>query len=456
MKRLFCTLLGLGCLPLLEHARAAPEGVIEDSHASLALRNFYFNQDNRDGDSGQTEEWGQGLRLDYQSGFTQGTLGVGVDAIGLLGVRLDSGGRAGKSGQSRTPSALFPLEHNGTPRSEYSSLGLTGKLRLAKSEARWGTLIPRLPVIKANDGRLLPQTFEGAQLIVKDIDDLTLIAGQLQQAKGRSQTHRSNLSINGANRSRPASATVSAAPTRDSNAFNFAGLDYNVSKTLQVQYYYGQLEQFYQQHFLGLNHNLELPAGSLKTDLRYFHTASSGDNASAAGRTRGYTASGYYGADNGVTGSTRGEVDNRTWSAMLTYSLGGHSFGSGYQQLNGRSNFVQPNQGDGSDHYLITDRQLNSFTRAGEQTWLAQYSLDFAPYGLPGLSTTLVYLKGRDIRSSRGALEEWERDFTLAYMLQVGPLKGLGITWRNASLRTQAGNDTDQNRVFLNYSLALF
>ena len=47
-------------------------------------------------------------------------------------------------------------------------------------------------------------------------------------------------------------------------------------------------------------------------------------------------------------------------------------------------------------------------------------------------------------------------DFTLAYVVQAGPAKGLGITWRNASLRSQASSDVDQNRVFLTYSLALF
>ncbi|MCP6412391.1 OprD family porin, partial [Klebsiella pneumoniae] len=75
---------------------ALAAGFLDDSQANLALRNFYFNQDNREGRSGETEEWGQGLRLDYQSGFTQGTFGFGLDAIGLLGLRLDSGGRAGK------------------------------------------------------------------------------------------------------------------------------------------------------------------------------------------------------------------------------------------------------------------------------------------------------------------------------------------------------------------------
>lgn len=69
--------------------QAVAAGFIEDSKASLTLRNFYINTDNRNGTASPSkqEEWGQGFILNYQSGFTQGTVGFGVDALGLLGVR---------------------------------------------------------------------------------------------------------------------------------------------------------------------------------------------------------------------------------------------------------------------------------------------------------------------------------------------------------------------------------
>ncbi|MGU5369100.1 OprD family outer membrane porin, partial [Acinetobacter baumannii] len=71
-------------------------GFIEDSKATLGLRNFYINTDNRDGHRGTSNsasknaEWGQGFDLRFISGYTQGTVQFGVDAIGLYGVRLDS------------------------------------------------------------------------------------------------------------------------------------------------------------------------------------------------------------------------------------------------------------------------------------------------------------------------------------------------------------------------------
>ncbi|MDH4555112.1 OprD family porin, partial [Pseudomonas sp. BN417] len=73
-------------------ATPAQAEFIKDSKASLELRNFYFNRDFRQDNAPQSkaEEWAQGFLLRYESGFTEGTVGVGVDALGLLGVKLDS------------------------------------------------------------------------------------------------------------------------------------------------------------------------------------------------------------------------------------------------------------------------------------------------------------------------------------------------------------------------------
>nr|WP_288498998.1 OprD family porin [uncultured Pseudomonas sp.] len=436
---------------------------IEDSTAKLDLRNYYFNNDNRESQdrtagngayTGQVEEWGQAFQLNLQSGFTEGTIGVGVDAIGLLGVRLDGGGRAGKNGQDRTPSALFPLESNGDARDEFSSLGLTGKIRFSKTVAHIGTLQPKLPVVTFNDGRLIPQTFEGAQITSNEIDNLTLVVGQLEHAKGRASSDAGGLSI-----ARPSSTLSAGIPVADSNKFYYGGADYKVNKDLLLQYYYGNLDDFYKQHFLGLTHTLALGAGSLKSDLRYFDTSSDGKNGSVAGRADGYIGGGYW--NGGRSNSDFGEVDNRTWSAMFTYSLEGHALSAGYQQVSGDSNFIQLNQGDipggqgGATTYLITDRQITNFGRAGERTWITQYGYDFGKIGVPGLTANVLYMKGDNIKSANGDLKEWERDLTVSYVVQEGVAKGLGFAWRNASLRSEAAADTDQNRLIVSYSIPL-
>lgn len=434
--------------------QAVAAGFIEDSKASLTLRNFYINTDNRNGSASPSkqEEWGQGFILNYQSGFTQGTVGFGVDALGLLGVRLDGGGRAGKSGLDRQPGTVFPLESNGEPVHDFASLGLTAKAKVSNTEFRYGTLQPKLPVVTYNDGRLLPVTFEGGQVTSTDLKDFTLVAGQLEHSKGRNSTDNRSLSIAGAN--------GSSASSRDSNKFYYAGGDYKVNKDLTLQYYYGNLDDFYKQHFLGLIHNWQIGPGVLKTDLRAFDSSSDGKNGSRSGRVDGYVSSGYYGS-----GVTKGEVDNRAFSGLFTYTVSGHSIGAGYQILNGDSDFPFLNRGDGegSTAYLITDVQIGKFQRAGERTWQVRYGYDFATVGVPGLTFNTIYLSGDKIKAARGDQSEWERDISLAYVIPDGTFKGLGFTWKNASFRSglpAAGSsnnqrDQDENRLIVSYTLPL-
>lgn len=425
--------------------QATAAGFIEDSKATLGLRNFYFDRDDKNtaNSNNEASEWGQGFIFNYQSGFTEGTVGFGLDAIGLVGVKLDSGGDS-STPRSRAPGALFPVERDGSAVDNYGKAGVTAKARLSKTELRIGTLQPKLPVINFNDGRLLPQTFEGAQITSAEIDGLTLTAGQLESTKTRSSTDDIALRIGGA-----ASFQGKAA---DSNEFIYAGGDYKITKDLTAQYYYGNLEDFYTQHFLGLIHNLALPVGALKTDLRYFNSGSDGKNGSLAGRTEGYKSSGFWRAGD----SKNGEVDNNTWSALFTYSLSGHALSAGYQQVSGDSAFPFVSQGDGATAYLITDRQIGKFANAGERTWLAEYGYDFASAGIPGLKATVTYLSGSNIDAAESDRKEWERDLRVDYTLQDGALKGLGLSWRNATFRgNTSAADQDENRLIVSYSLPL-
>ena len=221
--------------------QASAAGFIEDSKATLGLRNFYINQDTRNADANTQEEWGQGFQLDFTSGFTQGTVGFGIDAIGLLGVKLDSSaGKHGNPTGANYGGSVFPSDGNHAV-DDFSSLGLTAKAKISQTELRYGTLMPKLPVISYNDGRLLPQTFEGGQITSNEFKDLTLIGGQIEHVKGRNSSNNEQMSIGGA-----------SARTANSNKFIYAGADYKVTKDLLLQYYYGNLEDFYQQHFLGL------------------------------------------------------------------------------------------------------------------------------------------------------------------------------------------------------------
>ena len=439
--------LTLTIFVLAQHAQATD--FFDDSKAVIKMRNFYINSDYRDSATpaqkaaiqSYQSEWGQAFQLEFSSGYTPGLIGFGLDALGMLAVRLDSSsGKHGNPTGSSYGGVVFPSDGDHAV-DDMSSLGLTGKVKISSTELKLGTLVPKLPVIFSNDGRLLPQTWQGTQITSAEIKDLTLIAGQIDEVKGRNSTNNESMSIAGAN---------NAATGRFSNKFIYAGGDYKPNKNLTVQYYYGHLKDFYKQNFFGLIHNIEIGPGILTSDLRYFRSTDDGANS----YDPEYFTTGYYGGDR-----LKGEVDNNLYSGLFTYSVAGSTFGLGYEVSEGQSDFPYLNQGDGPTTYTITEMQIQKFVRAGEKSWQARYSFDFAKVGLPGASAGVVYVKGNDINTLASSnSSEWERDVTLSYVVQSGPFKGLGFIWKNAMVRNNIPNNRqqDENRVIVNYQLALF
>ncbi|MBP8184920.1 MAG: OprD family porin, partial [Pseudomonas sp.] len=406
-----------GCLALPNLAHA---DFVKDSKAGLELRNFYMNRDFRQegGNNGQSkaEEWAQGFLLRMESGYTEGTIGVGIDAIGLAGVKLDSG-----DGTSGT--GLLAADRSGGSQDNYSELGLTGKLRAAKSTLKAGTLTPKLLALQANDSRLLPQTFKGGQLNSLDIDGLSLDAGQLKEVNYRDSTNYEEMTINGGGK-----RNIVFAKGLTSDEFNFANASYKWSDQLTTSYGYGNLEQFYQQHLVNLVHVLPLAdKQSLKTDLRYAKATDDGSS----------------------------NVDNQALGAMFTYTINSHAFGLGYQTMSGDTGYAYVNA---SDPFLVNYVQIGDFANKDEKSWQARYDYNFAAIGIPGLTFMTRYLSGSDVDRGTTLSEgkEWERNMDIAYVVPEGSLKGLGVKWRNATTRSNFGNDLDENRLILSYTVALW
>ncbi|MFK3682734.1 OprD family porin [Pseudomonas sp. NPDC088890] len=431
--------------------QAGAAGFVEDSKLSLSSRTMYFDNNNREahGDKPRPDqrESGQGFKLDYISGFTEGTVGFGVDAQALWGIHLDGG-------RGYHASGFMPSDSDESSVSQWGRFGANVKARFSKTEAHFGSaLAPNLPILVSNDGRLLPQTFEGGTITSKEIENLTINAGQLTHAMGRASSNRTGLSVSG------------SGAYNDSNKFRYGGLDYKLTPDLTLQYYYSNLEDFYKQHFLGATHVFKIADDqSFKTDLRYFDSSSDGKNGDGGGYNFG---------NNGGYAKNPGEVDNKTWSAMFTYTLGGHSLMLGHQQVSDDGGFVWLNQGNvrkdglnsasegagGASFYLFTDSMINQFAKAGENTTFGQYSYDFARLGVPGLKASVAYLRGEDGRNANGngTFSEWERDARIDYVLQEGTLKGLGFSLRQGVYRgtgTSSAQDQDQTRFIVNYTYA--
>lgn len=389
-------------------------GFIEDSKASLELRNFYLNRDFRE-NPGQNkrEEWAQGFILNLESGYTQGTVGFGVDAIGMLGLKLDSS-------PDRSGTDLLPRDSKNRPEDDYSKLGVTGKVRFAESQLRVGTLLPKMPYLQYSNSRLLPQTFEGWQLQSKDLERATFTLGEIDRVVQRNVSGSDKLTLNNKN------GRFGGSP--ESDELRFGGVDYAINPQLLASYHYAELSDVYRQHFLGVQHNLALGAGKLKSDLRYF-------NNSEAGRER------------------VGDIDNRVINAMFTYSVAGHSLGLAYQKMLGDDGFTYVN---GATPYLTNFLQINDFAGPDQRSWQLRYDFDFAKVGVPGLTFMTRYVRGDQVDLASGEGREWERNTDIAYAFADGPLKNLKVTWRNATYRSSFVRDLDENRLILSYIVPLW
>ncbi|MEE4789252.1 OprD family porin [Pseudomonas alliivorans] len=393
------------------------DGFIEDSRLKLQLRNVYFNENFRDEHGLSTRaaltaksertEWAQGLLLDYQSGFTQGVLGFGFDASGLLGIKLDSG-------KGRSGTGLLPVHSDGRAADEFSSLGAAAKVRLARTIVKYGSLLPRTPVLVYNDARLLPQVYQGTQFTSTDIENLTLTGGRLDQFKLRDSSDSRSIIPDGF--------------SGKGSDFSYVGGDYRLGKDVRLSYFYGELEEFYRQQFASIQHDMKLGSGVLTSDLRYFRSVDAG-----AARS--------------------GKIDNDMLSGQLTYALSGHSVGAGYQVLSGDAGLPYIS---GATVYSFSNVGIGKFIEEDEKTWMVSYGYDFARLGAPGLTFSTRYLRGDNEKSGPAQLREWERDAEIAYVVQGGTFKGLGVKLRNYVYRSDFARGRDSNRLYLTYDVALW
>lgn len=391
-------------------------GFINDASATLQARNYFFSRDYSDirgSEKSMAQEWAQGFILNFKSGYTPGLVGVGVDAIGTLGLKLDSG-------KGRVNTGLLPVQEDGEAADSYSRLGAALKLRLAKTELRVGELQPNLPVLSFSDIRLLPPSYQGASLTSNDIDGLTLQGGRLRSTSLRNESGHSDLQ-----------AMLGHVPQRQvsSDGFNYAGADYAFnSKRTTVSAWYGQLQDIYQQRFLGLKHSQPVGSWVLGANLGYYDSSEEGRQ-------------------------LLGRIDNRAFFSLLSAKRGGHTFYVGYQGMYGDSSFprvfanISP---------LGNEVPTYEFAYADERSWQARYDYDFAAMGWPGLTSTVRYIRGDNVDTNKGYEgKDWERDLDIGYVIQSGLLGGLGIKLRNVAARSNYRTDIDENRLLLSYTWKL-
>ncbi|CAI8901287.1 Porin D [Pseudomonas chlororaphis] len=413
--------------------QASAEGFVEGASLKLNARNYYMNR-NRHQQNDDNIEWGQGFLGIFESGYTPGTVGFGLDANAMLGLKLDGGGGTDSS-------SILPVsDGNGKAPTSFSTAGATLKLRAFDTELKAGDLFLNNPVIAGGQSRMLPQTFRGVSLSNHSFDGWLLEGGQASFTKLYNQSGRQRIDT----------AYGKLLDGDESRHLNWAGVAWSGVSGLTSSLYAAELKDIWNQYYYDLDYSYALnELVTLNPGLHFYHTQDTGD-------------------------ALLGDIDNNTYSLHFTLGAGHHSLTAAYQRVNGNTPFDYINQGDSI--YLDNSQQYSDFNGPNERSWKLKYAYDFTGLGLPGLTSALSYSRGElDLTKvdphSRGYAhwystggehaKHWERDLDLKYVVQGGKAKDLAVRLQWATNRGGNGygaldNDTDEYRVIVDYPFNVF
>ncbi|WP_457968071.1 OprD family porin [Pseudomonas sp. R4-84] len=412
------------------------KGFVEDAKFDLLLRNYYFNRDNKNGGNDQ-KDWTQGIWGNLSSGYTQGTVGVGVDAFGYLALKLDGGDGTGGTGN-------MSRDADGDVNDSQGKAGAAIKFRVSKTELKVGDMQPSTaPVFAVGGSRILPQTASGFQLQSSEVKDLDLEAGHFYS--GTSQDRNS--------RNGGLYATYAGV---EANTIDYLGGKYAISDNLSASLYGAKLEDIWNQYYANLNYTIPMGGDqSLNLDGNIYRTTDAGS-------------------------AEAGDISNTTFSLAAAFSfLKAHTITVAFQKVNGDTPFdyigVGKNNRGGDSIFLANSIQYSDFNAPNEKSAQIRYDLKMAEYGVPGLSFMTRYVKGWDIDGTDLPANSVYRDedgnplygnngkhnetnFEAKYVVQSGPAKDLSFRIRQAwhyANEDEGEGDVKEFRLIVDYPISV-
>ncbi|NWB47264.1 OprD family porin [Pseudomonas gingeri] len=393
-------------------------GFVEGAKASVLLENYYFNRTKQPLGSNDQKDWSQGFLGKLSSGYTQGTVGVGVDVFGDAGFKLD--GTDDHTGTGNLSHGADGVNDS------FGKAGADVRVRFSKTELKFGDMQPSTaPVFAVGGSRLFPQTARGFQLQSSEIKDLDLEAGHFYAGSSQDQTTlQGNLWAT--------YAGVSA------KSIDYVGGKYAINENLTASLYGAKLQDIWNQYYTNVNYTLPLTGDqSVNFDFNLYRTTDTG-------------------------AAKAGDISNTAFSLAAAYSfLKAHTVTLAFQKVKGDTPFdyigVGDNNKGGDSIFLANSIQYSDFNGPGERSWQARYDIKMAEYGVPGLSFMARYVHGDGIdgtglaansvyRNADGTPvygkdgHHFETNLEAKYVVQSGPLKDLSFRARQAWHR---GNATD-------------
>lgn len=378
-----------------------------DYNWKLFLKNAYIERDYENPKVKDTGSWSQGISLFYTSNFYDTPiegLQLGVDADVQYAVRLSS--------DKHVADTVIPFDTKTNQQaSDFLKSGATLKVKYADNVLRVGELWLDLPVTSVDASRQLLASYLGANFSSKVNDKLNIEVGRVTKVSPRYEEgyHKFTYTFNG--------------QTYTSDGLNYLDLRYKFNDHFNAEYYFGNLSNLFNKHYLGLDHNLKINDElKLNSKFKYFFAEDTGNAIS---------------------------INSQNIGLLETLKYGNQSFGFGYQKIVGDA-YPLPD-GFLPELYFI-NWNVTGFFKANESSYHFIYGYNFKDY-LPGLTGIVKYSYGNDIKlASGGENHESEWNVIANYKFQTPMLKDFSLQYLYAKYDVKVGNAFDENRAFLMYS----
>lgn len=395
------------------------KGFVEDAEGSVLFRTGYIHRDKKNG-ADDNSSFAQSAIVKLESGFTQGMVGFGVNAVGDGSFKIGDNNNSGNN--------MIPRDDNGNPYDHWARGGASVKARMSNTTVEYGTQVLDLPVLASNTGRMVPEYFEGFLAKSREIENLEVIAGKFtkNQMSDQISTDENNLD----------SAIV-------------WGAKYKFNDQINGSYYGIDSKNALERHYVNANFKQPLANdSSLTYDFSGYHTEwDKGANASSS-----------------VLGSDSADRSNNIWAISGSYNTGAHNVMLAYQQSTGNTGYAYNENADGFQSIYLPNSYLSDFNGRDEKSVQIQYNVDLGQYVTPGLNWTTAYVYGWDIDTATdNNAKESEIFNQVKYTVQSGFAKDASLRVRYSHYRNDEAYakdyympDTNEWRLFLDIPVKLF
>lgn len=396
-------------------SQADATGFVEGQSISGTTRNWYANEQlhrggkftyRKDGVATPTDRrinWVQGTIVKYNSGFTQGAVGLSTEVAAYNEIALErdrenlasnNGGAPGTrpgAGNNRTLT-----KEGGDAQGQWSKLGLANvKARISNTTLTAGRMNFSSPMVDVIGNRALPSSFQGVAIHSEELNNLAFDLGTFDRNSPRTEESLSKF------RSEYANSFV------ETDHVYTGGITFTPFASLTTSLWATQAEDLWNQYYFGANHILgDSQVLSLNTGLNYYKTQEEGK-------------------------ALLGNIDNNTYSLSFGLTHQAHTLTFSYQQVEGNEYFDYLHETNG---IYLANSLLSDFNGPNEKSFQIAYGLNMAEYGVPGLKFNIYQARGwgidgthytgtaYDVKNMDGE-HHYEYGIGSTYAIQSGPFQ---------------------------------